>query len=74
MTTQFNLDTQPFINKQFNGTTQGEVRSMSNTNNYLEVYDGNIIICIFLDDTSSSLEGNRSTAVLSEAAVIRSNA
>ena len=47
MTTQFNLDVQPFINKQFNGTIQGEVRSMSNTNNYVEVYDGNVIICIF---------------------------
>jgi len=49
MTTQFNLDVQPFINKQFNGTSQGEVRSMKN-NTTLEVYDGNIIICIFLDD------------------------
>jgi len=50
MINQFNLDVQPFINKQFNGTTQGEVRSMSSTGNYLQVYDGNIIICIFLDD------------------------
>ena len=48
--TQFNLDVQPFINKQFNGSTQGEVRSTSNTNNYLDVYDGKVIICIFLDD------------------------
>ena len=50
MTTQFNLDVQPFINKQFNGSSQRAVRSMSSTGNYVEVYDGNIIICIFLDD------------------------
>lgn len=46
---QFNSDVQPFINKQFDGTTQGEVRSMKNKNT-LEVYDGNIIIRIFLGD------------------------
>ena len=50
MMTQFNLDVQPFINKQFNGSTQGEFRSTSNTNKYLDVYDGKVIICIFLDD------------------------
>jgi len=50
MTTQFNLDVQPFINKQFYGTTQGEVREWSPTNLYVDTYDGKIIICIFLDD------------------------
>jgi len=51
MTTQFNLDVQPFINKKFNGTSQRAVPSMSKTGNNLEVYDGNIIIDIYLDDT-----------------------
>ena len=46
----FNLYVQSFINKQFNGTTQGEVKKWSPTNLYVNIYDGMIIICIYLDD------------------------